>query len=215
VKFLHRGSDTADLTRAQAEEAGAEAPEESQVPKSYTPGKGRPTPKRRESDPRSRGPVPPPPKTQREAYKRSRGDKSSKEERRKASATRRERMAAGDDRYLMPRDKGPVRAHVRDVVDSRRHLLGLFMPMAILIFIVLFVRAPALQQYVTSAVLVVLIIMLVEGIFLGRRVVSQVRQKFPNAEDRALSLGWYAGVRASQIRKLRMPKPRVKVGQNV
>lgn len=208
VKFLHRGSDTAE----DAEVEDIEIDDEPSEPRSYTPAKGRPTPKRRESDPRTRGPVAPPPKTQREAYKRSKGDKG---DRKKAAATRRERMAAGDDRYLMPRDKGPVRAHVRDIVDSRRHLLGLFMPMAILIFVVLFIRMPALQQYVTSVVLVVLIVMVIEGVFLGRTVTRKVREKFPDAQDRALSLGWYAGVRASQVRKLRMPKPRTKVGADV
>ena len=42
-------------------------------------------------------------------------------------------MAAGDQRYLLPRDRGPVRAYVRDLVDSRPHLSGLFMPLAILV----------------------------------------------------------------------------------
>lgn len=212
-KFLRR--DSADLTSSQAEEADVDLDDEPSEPKSFTPAKGRPTPKRRESEMRNRGPVAPPPKTQREAYKRSKNDKSSKDDRRKAAATRRERMAAGDDRYLMPRDKGPVRAYVRDIVDSRRHLLGLFMPMAILIFVVLFIQMPALEQYVTSVVLVILIIMVIEGIFLGRTVMQKVRRKFPDATEKTLSLGWYAGVRASQVRKLRMPKPRVKPGAEV
>ena len=38
---------------------------------------------------------------------------------------------AGEDAYLLPRDKGPVRRYVRDVVDSRRNVLGLFMPAAL------------------------------------------------------------------------------------
>jgi hypothetical protein len=42
-----------------------------------------------------------------------------------------------------------------------------------------------------------------------------VRAKFPDARDRSLSLGWYSFVRASQIRKLRIPKPMVKVGDTV
>ena len=44
-------------------------------------------------------------------------------------------MAAGDDRYLLPRDRGPVKAYIRDVVDSRPHLMGLFMPLAGLVLI--------------------------------------------------------------------------------
>ncbi|MGH3435419.1 MAG: DUF3043 domain-containing protein [Sciscionella sp.] len=210
MKFLHRSAATTDDSDPTESD---ESIDETTAGRSYTPAKGRPTPKRREAEGRRhRGPVAPPPRTQREAYKRSKGNK---DERRKSAAERRQRMASGDDRYLTARDKGPVRAHVRDLVDSRRHLLGLFMPLAMLIFIVLFVPAPALQQYVTLVIMLLLVVMVVEGIFLGRSVVLQVRAKFPKATDRALPLGWYAAVRASQIRKLRMPKPRVKAGEAV
>ena len=74
------------------------------------------------------------------------GPKLSREERREekvdrraAMSERRERMMAGDDDYLLPRDKGPVRRLARDIVDSRRiSVLGLFMPAALgLIFIML------------------------------------------------------------------------------
>jgi hypothetical protein len=185
--------------------------------KSYTPGKGRPTPKRREAEGKQRGPVAPPPRTQREAMKRSRGSKeerkASSAARKKAAAVRRERMAAGDDKYLLPRDKGPVRAYVRDLVDSRRSLVGLFMPLAGVIFLALFIPNPVITNYITLACTVLLLTMLLEGAVVGRTVVRKVRAKFPKAPDRALSIGWYAFVRASQIRRIRMPKPRVKPGE--
>jgi hypothetical protein len=60
-----------------------------------------------------------------------------------------------------------------------------------------------------------LVIMVLEGVLLARTVTKKVRAKFPDATDRALSLGWYSFVRASQIRKLRIPKPTVKVGDAV
>lgn len=168
--------------------------------------KGRPTPKRREAEGRRRGPVPPPPQTQREASKRARGNK---QERRKAASVRRERMMAGDDNYLMPRDRGPVRAHVRDIVDSRRHLMGAFMPLVLVVFATTLVRQPAVQQYGTLGCMVLLIIMIVEGAVLGTIVNRRVRAKFPDSKDSALTLGWYAFTRAMQIRKLRAPRPRV------
>ena len=91
-----------------------------------TVGKGRPTPKRREAEGR-RGPVAPPPMTQREAIKRSKeqGKSLTKEERRALSAERRERMMSGDEKYVLPRDRGPVRAYVRDLVDARRNIAGI------------------------------------------------------------------------------------------
>ncbi|GAA3812762.1 hypothetical protein EDD35_5277 [Amycolatopsis thermoflava] len=185
----------------------------------YTPGKGRPTPKRKEAEGKRRGPVAPPPRTMREAMKRNRELRKSnpvdKEERRRLAKERQERMAAGDDRYLLPRDKGPVKAYVRDLVDSRRHFLGAFMPLAILVFVVLLVPYPVIQQYVTLLCMAALLVMAVEGYFNGRRIARLARAKFPKENISGRSLGWYAFVRASQIRKLRMPKPRVKVGDTV
>ena len=57
------------------------------------------------------------------------------------------KMMAGEDAYLLPRDKGPVRRFVRDVVDSRRNVLGLFMPAALgLIFVMLAVPSLTVQR---------------------------------------------------------------------
>ncbi len=197
-----------------ADEVTDEALTEEEVAagRAYTPAKGRPTPKRREAESRRRGPVAPPPRTQREAMKRSRVNKA---DRRSAAAERRERMAAGDDRYLLARDKGPVRAYVRDVVDSRRHLIGLFMPLALVVLVAMVSPVPLIQAYAAPGTVVILLMMIVEGLLLARTVVKRVRAKFPDARDRSLSLGWYSFVRASQIRKLRIPKPNVKVGDTV
>jgi hypothetical protein len=218
VRFLRRNStekaDQADNAAVDVDESG-----EYHGVRGYTPGKGRATPKRREAEAKRRGPVAPPPKTTREAIKRSRELRKqnpvTKDERRAAARERREGMKAGDDRYLLPRDRGPVKAYVRDLVDSRRHVLGLFMPLAILVFVALLVPYPAVQQYATLVTTVMLLGMIVEGFLTGRRVAAQVREKFPNEVVKGRSIGWYAFIRASQLRKLRMPKPRVKPGDTV
>ncbi|MGH3701007.1 MAG: DUF3043 domain-containing protein [Pseudonocardiaceae bacterium] len=175
-------------------------------------GKGRPTPSRREAEGRKRGPAPPPPRTQREALRRMRG---SKEERRNATATRRERMLAGDEKYLLPRDRGPVKAYVRDVVDSRRHLAGAFMPLALLVIVVILVPSPIVQQYVSLVSMAMLLAIIVEGVVLGRIVSRHVRERFPNASESGASLGFYAMTRATQLRRLRVPKPRVGPGDSI
>ena len=191
-----------------------EVPDESVVVSSraYTPAKGRPTPKRRDAVAVRRGPAPPPPTTQREAMRRARG---SKAERKAATAQRRARMAAGDEKALLPRDRGPVRAYVRDIVDSRRHLLGMFMPLAILVLVAMVAPVHELQVWAAPGTMVILVIMVLEGVWLGMTVTKRVRAKFPDAKDRGLSLGWYSFVRASQIRKLRIPKPTVKIGATI
>ncbi|MQA09447.1 MAG: DUF3043 domain-containing protein [Pseudonocardiaceae bacterium] len=211
MRFLRRNA-TEDT--AAIEDDAVEIDTE-QDTRSYTPSKGRPTPKRREVEAKRRGPVAPPPRTTREAMKRSRASKPAKEERKKAAAERRARMMAGDDKYLLPRDRGPVKAYVRDVVDSRRNLLGLFMPLAIVVFGALLVPYPQVQQIATMLTTFMLLGMIVEGFLNGRRITRQVREKFPKEDVKGRSIGWYAFVRASQIRKLRVPKPRVKPGDSV
>lgn len=215
MKFLRRSS-THDDPDALGDEDNTD---EESLPKGYTPAKGRATPTRREAEGKRRGPVAPPPKSTREALKRNKelrkSNPSSKGERKAAAKERRERMAAGDDRYLLPRDRGPVKAYTRDLVDSRRHVLGLFMPLAIVVFVALLVPYPMVQRYATLVCTVMLLGMLLEGFLNGRRIAREVRAKFPNEEVKTRSIGWYAFIRASQIRRLRVPKPRVKPGRNV
>ncbi len=184
-------------------------------------GKGRPTPKRRDAENRRRGPVAPAPMTAKEARARRKATRGSKDERKAAAAERRAtaadrraRMLAGEDKYLLPRDKGPVRAYVRDFVDARRNLVGLFMPLAIVLIMAMFV-SPELQAFVTLGMLVMMVLMVIEGIYIGRVVNSRVRDRFPDTLDGGFKLGWYAFVRASQIRKLRAPKPRVGPGDAI
>ena len=180
-----------------------------------TPGKGRATPKRRDAEGRRRGPAPPPPRTQREAAKLARATRPSKDERRAKALERRKRMDAGDDRVLLPRDRGKVRAYVRDIVDSRPHVIGLFLPLAALVLVAALIQNPVIQQYVTLFTFLMLIVMVVEGTLLGMQVLKKARAKFPDEEIKGLGTGWYAFSRATQPRRMRVPKPRVKRGDTV
>lgn len=194
------------------------------IPKGTTAKKGRPTPKRREAE-RQRGPAAPAPLTAKEARARRKtnkdGTKKSRAERKSEAAQRRstmnerrELMMDGDERYLHARDKGPERRFVRDYVDSTRHLLGLFMPLAILMIISLFLNQ-AVQSLVALFMLVMVVLMIIEGYFLGRRINRMALERFPHLADTKFSLGWYAFVRASQLRKMRTPRPQVSVGDEV
>lgn len=217
MRFLRRsGTTTEDSPETEAAEVAESVESHTRA---VTPGKGRATPKRREAEGKRRGPVAPPPRTTREAMKRNKelrkANPKTKEERRSAAKERQARMAAGDERYLLPRDKGPVKAYVRDLIDSRRNLTGLFMPLAVLVLVAMIVPFPLMQQYATLLCTVLLLAMVVEGFFTGRRVARLAREKFPKETISGRSLGWYAFVRSSQIRKLRMPKPRVKPGDAI
>lgn len=188
-----------------------------------TTGKGRPTPKRRDAESRRRGPVAPAPMTAKEARERRKAARKSQSkdqrkaaaaERRAAASERRNRMLAGEEKFLLPRDRGPERAYVRDLVDSRRNLVGLFMPLALVLIMSMFL-GPVVQQYVTLAMFLMMLLMVIEGIYLGRLVNRKVRERYPDSAQGGFGLGWYAFVRASQIRKLRAPLPRVKPGDAV
>jgi hypothetical protein len=190
-----------------------------------TAPKGRPTPKRSEAA-RKRGPVAPAPMTAAEARKRRKelgGPKLSKEERkadkltrRAAMSERREKMMSGEDAYLLPRDKGPVRKYVRDVVDSRRNVLGLFMPAALgLVFVMLSVPSLQVQRLLSPAMLALVLIMAVDGLLIGRRVNKLVDEKFPDNVESGWKLGFYAASRASQLRRMRAPRPQVKRGEKI
>ena len=190
-----------------------------------TAPKGRPTPKRSEATKR-RGPVAPAPLTTAEARKRRkemRGPKLSREERkierltRRAEMTdRREKMMAGDEAYLLPRDRGPVRRYVRNIVDARRNVLGLFMPAAlVMIFFMLAVPALQFQQILSYAMLVLVVIMVIDGFLVGRKANRMVDEKFPGNTESGFKLGLYAASRASQLRRMRAPRPAVNRGDKI
>lgn len=128
---------------------------------------------------------------------------------------RRERMMAGDEAYLLPRDQGPIRRYARDVVDARRFsLLGLFMPSALGLLFVMF-TVPQLQLYMSPAMLVLMALMTIDGILLARKVSRQVDAKFPKNTESRWKLGLYAAGRASQMRRMRAPRPQVERGASV
>lgn len=216
VKLLGRKNDE---SAAKAEPVEVD---ESVASAGGTAPKGKPTPKRSDSAKR-RGPVAPAPMTSAEARKRRKEMRATltKEERREEKAKRRtamndrrERMMSGEEAYLLPRDQGPVRRYARDIVDSRRNVLGLFMPAALgLIFVMLAV--PQVQLFISPAMLVLMLVMAADGILLGRKVNKAVDAKFPDNTEGSFKLGMYAAGRASQMRRMRAPRPQVERGAKV
>jgi len=121
---------------------------------------------------------------------------------------------AGDERYLLERDRGPVRRFVRDLVDARRNVLGLFMPSALMLLFVMF-AVPQLQLFMSPAMTVLMAVMVLDGLILGRKVARRVDEKFPENTESRWKLGLYAAGRASQMRRMRAPRPQVNHGTRV
>jgi hypothetical protein len=201
VKLLRRTSKSGSTETVETDDVV----EAVSVDPRRTPGKGRPTPKRRDSEVR-RGPVAPPPKTRREAYRRLRERNTGRRQ------SVRQAMASGDDRYLTARDKGPVRALARDVVDSRRNMGSIFMFVAILVLVTYGLPA-SIRSFAMTLVLVIFVMVAVDSFALGRRIRKMVDERYPDEPSRGVA--WYGIQRAMMIRRWRMPKARVKPGDPI
>ena len=207
------------------------AGDEKKLPKGYTPPKGRPTPKRIDQEVK-RGVVRDPnaltPAQQNQRRKELKSSmskdewkaykKKEREERRASNREIQARIDAGDERYLMDRDKGQVRRYVRDWVDSRYFLNNWFMPLALVIllltFLVTFV-SPQVANVISVISMVFMLMVVVEAFIIGRSANKAVRRKFPDSVETGFGLGMYAFSRATQPRKWRSPKPQVDAGSKV
>jgi hypothetical protein len=167
-------------------------------------GKGRPTPKRRDAEGKRRQYVSAP-KDRKEAYRQMRAKQAAERDR------ARQGMLAGDERYLPVRDKGPARKFARDWVDSRRLPSQYFLPFSLLILLATWVpwpmavRAQVLGYVVTIGWPIMMIGVLFTSVFVSFKVKRLVAEKLPN--EPVKGVGFYAAMRALQIRKLRFPPP--------
>jgi DUF3043 family protein len=203
VRLLRRRSETpAEVDPDQQVAADAAAP-------GRPSGKGRPTPRRREAQRRRTGPVAPPPKTRREAVRRMREQGTD----RRSEA--REGLRAGDERYLPPRDQGPERRMVRNIVDSRRNAGVLFLVSAVVYFIGLLIPSVQIKAAITALWLTVLILLIVDSALIGLRIRKLMRERFPDSKESLGRLIFYGATRATMIRRWRIPKPAVEVGDAI
>lgn len=177
-----------------------------QSPESTSPagGKGRPTPTRREAEEARRQALkgPSDPKARR---------KLEREQARVERSAAREALVAGDERALPARDAGPVRRYVRDFIDGRWTLAEFFIPIAVVVLIVGLFRNPNIQVIVSYIWFLMLLLLIVDMTILLLRLRKKLAVEFPDAAERKGAL-FYGGMRALQIRRLRLPPPKVKAG---
>lgn len=173
------------------------------------PGKGRPTPRRAEAQRRRTGPVPPPPRTRKEAARRQRELGS------RGRATARAAIRAGDDSALPRRDRGPERALIRNVVDSRRNASSAFLWAALLVLVSYAVPSAAVKNLVFSLWIAVFGLLVVDGIVLGIRISRLMKERFPQTRQRTVALVAYGMNRTILPRRWRLPAPAVKLGDKI
>jgi hypothetical protein len=204
VSPLFRRSDKTDATPVEAPETTPDTTQN--AGKAYTPSKGRPTPKRVQ---RRKG-LEPPPKDNKEARKRMRE---------KMRAERQERFEgarSGDERYLMPRDQGPVRKLVRDLVDARRNIGPFFFSGLLVVLITSLQMMPPAVQFGGSVLWFGLIVlMFLDGFLIARLVKKSVHDRYPDSKEKMPALYFYAIMRSLSFRRIRNPKPQVKIGDTI
>lgn len=166
--------------------------------------KGRPTPSRRDSQAAAR-----------ERAKVSRNPKAARRQRTaptgSSSAEIRAGMKRGDERFLLPRDRGPVRRFIRDWIDSRYSFSEFLLPLLVVGMVLGYTGIPRMVTISSSVVTTTFLATIVEAAWVTYGLKRRLRERFPDESTRGTTS--YALLRMIQIRFLRVPKPQVKRGQ--
>jgi Flp pilus assembly protein TadB len=170
-------------------------------PDPAAPGKGRPTPTRKEAEAARKAALAgtTDPKT---------AKKAARDADRRARMDAQAALRAGDERRLPARDRGPVKAYVRDLVDGRISLGELFIPVAVLVLVLGFVHVAAVQLVLVWVWLFMLIGVVIDSVFIAWRLRRELPRRFPDEDRKGAAL--YGIIRSLQIRKLRLPPPKLR-----
>jgi hypothetical protein len=183
----------------------AEAPTEAAP---VAPGaKGRPTPTRKEAEAaaKARAKAALDPKASKGAARNA-----TRDQRGSNSRAIREGIKNGDERYLGRRDKGPVRRFVRDFVDVRLNIAEFTIPLLFASLALSAAKQVGLGNGILNATLIVVTLDSIWMVFKLRR---ELKRRFP--EENTKGTTFYALTRALQLRFMRIPKSRVKLGQKL
>jgi hypothetical protein len=169
-------------------------------------GKGRPTPTRREAEAaaKARAKVPRTRKEQAQAQRSVRTE---------SSKNVRQAMKEGDERYYPARDRGPVRRFIRDFVDSRFSLIELVIPLLVITMVLGYSGNPTLKQWGNTMLLATVVLVLMDMFFLRFRLRREIARRFPDEPTKGVT--YYAVTRALQMKFMRLPKSKVKIGQQL
>ena len=122
-------------------------------------------------------------------------------------------MKAGDERYLLARDKGPVRRFIRDFVDSRFSIVELLIPLLLVTLVLGYTGVPNLVALSSTMMIAVLAVTVLDALMLRRRLRRALTERFPDEPLKGTT--YYAVTRSMQMKFMRLPKPQVKVGQEL
>jgi hypothetical protein len=139
--------------------------------------------------------------------------KATPEDKARSRSERERRTAAmrrGEEWALGPRDRGPIRKLARDYVDSHRRPSEYYMYVLLLLLVALLSRNATLNTYVSPFVLVLIVVVVIDAYLIRRALMKLAAERYPGESTRGMTT--YAVMRALQIRRFRMPAPRLKPG---
>jgi uncharacterized membrane protein len=122
-------------------------------------------------------------------------------------------MKSGDERYFLARDKGPVRSFIRDFVDSRFSFIELMIPLLILVMILGYSGNQQLAGMGNTIMLGTMLLVVVDVFFMLRRLRRELARRFPDESIKGTT--YYAVMRSLQMKFMRLPKAKVKIGQKL
>ena len=207
--FRRRSAGATDGTAQDS--PGAQSPDDPADTKPRSPAeaaKGRPTPKRSVAEAKRRQPIAGSSRTT--AAPRTKEDKAKARTNR---ASKYEAMRRGEAWALNPRDRGPARALARDFIDSKRRVSEYYMYILVVLLAAVFVRSTAAQAIISPLVLVLIAVILIDASLIRRSLRKLMAERLPNESMKGLTA--YAVMRALQIRRFRVPTPRVRPGDKI
>ena len=169
-------------------------------------GKGRPTPSRREAEAAAKARA----KTPRTRKETARAQREARTE---SSRSVRAAMKAGDERYYLARDKGPVRRFIRDFVDSRFSFIELMVPLLVVTMVLGYSGNARLAQIGNTVLMGTILLVALDMTLLRFRLRKQLAVRFPDEPTKGTT--YYAITRALQMKFMRLPKAKVKIGQEL
>jgi hypothetical protein len=117
---------------------------------------------------------------------------------------------------MLGRDRGPERLLVRNVVDSRRTVGTWFFGGALVVLIGSSGAMPPAIRLASNLMWAALALgVIVDSVVICRKVKKLVRERFPKSEQKMGSLYLYAVTRSITFRRMRMPKPKVQIGDAI
>lgn len=167
-------------------------------------GKGQPTPSRKEAEALRKQQMKRP-MTRRDQMARDR-DRRQRERAKQMSAL----QGTGSEAYLPARDRGPVRALVRDYVDRRRSFAEYMLPMLVVILILSFIQNTTAITIVFFLWTFTIVSTLLDEIVMVTGLKRELNKRWSKEERKGAVM--YGVLRSTQLRRTRRPVPAVERG---